>query len=272
MKSLFPSLFRLSTLHSRPIADFVDQTRLQDEGYTSWILHFSRNLRDREILQLQDLLQRLDRRHLCNSLEGNRIWQADSTGSVSCKSAFAWLRRDYSISDNNQAKCIWKLSIPVKVKVFSWLLVLGKLNVHSKLQRRKPYQSLSLGWCTLCKKNNESIDHLFLHCDFSYSMWSNILKEFGLDWISPRSCKELLTLGQGFPLSKKEKILWKVAVNATLWAIWLERNNRIFKEAEETTEYTWDRIRLWVAIWVNVFKDFKSIPFSLLLRDWNPFL
>ena len=41
LKSLFPSLFRLSTLHCRPIVDFVDQTRLQEEGYTSWNLHFS---------------------------------------------------------------------------------------------------------------------------------------------------------------------------------------------------------------------------------------
>ena len=93
-----------------------------------------------------------------------------------------------------------------------------------------------------------------------------------MDWLTPSSCKELFTLGQGFPLSKRGKILWKVAVYATLWAIWLERNKQIFEEAEETSESIWDRIRLWVAIWVHVCKDFKSIPFSLLIREWNPFL
>ena len=46
---LFPSLFRLFTFTSRPIAGFVDQARLQEEGYTSWILLFSRNLSDREL-------------------------------------------------------------------------------------------------------------------------------------------------------------------------------------------------------------------------------
>ena len=97
-KRLFPSLFRLSTLYSRPIADFVDQSRLLEEGHTSWILLFSQDLRDREISKLQDLLQRLDRRQLCNSLEDNRIWLADSSGSFSCKSAFTSLRRDYSFS------------------------------------------------------------------------------------------------------------------------------------------------------------------------------
>ena len=41
LKGLFPSLFRLSTFSSQPISDFVDQTRLQEEGYTSWNFHFS---------------------------------------------------------------------------------------------------------------------------------------------------------------------------------------------------------------------------------------
>ena len=30
---------------------------------------------------------------------------------------------------------------------------------------------------------------------------------------------------------------------------------------------TWDRIRMWVGVWLYVYKDFKSIPFSLLIRD-----
>ena len=132
LKGLFPS-FRISTFSSRPISDFVDQTRLQKEGYTSWNFYFSRNLLDREVLQLQALLQSLEGGHLCNSIEDRRIWLADSSSIFSCKSIFAWLRRENSNLVNYPTKCIWKLIIPVKVKVFTWLLVLGKLNVHSSL-------------------------------------------------------------------------------------------------------------------------------------------
>ena len=96
------------------------------------------------------------------------------------------------------------------------------------------------------KKNNESIDHLFLHCDFSFRLWSNIL--IGTEWVPPRSNTELLLLGQGFSFTKKGKILWKVAVTTILWAIWLERNKRTFEEVEGTIESTWDIIRMWVAI------------------------
>ena len=103
LKSLFPSLFRIFTFTSRPISDFVEQMRLLSEGFTSWNFHFSRNLSDREIIQLQSLLQILGGRHLCNTLEDTRIWLADSFGLFSCKSAFASLTKANSIPLNYQA-------------------------------------------------------------------------------------------------------------------------------------------------------------------------
>ena len=80
-----------------------------------------------------------------------------------------------------------------------------------------------------------------------------------------------MSLGQSLSLSKKGKTLWKVGAFATLWAIWLERNKRI-QGFEDNIESIWDRIRMWVAIWLHVCKDFKSIPFSHFIRYWNPFL
>ena len=72
------------------------------------------------------------------------------------------------------------------------------------------------------------------------------MKEFGKEWVIPRSSIDLLSLGQSFFLDKKGKTLWKVATIATFWAIWLERNRRIFEEVHESVESVWDRIRLWV--------------------------
>ena len=41
-------------------------------------------------------------------------------------------------------------------------------------------------------------------------------------------------------------MLWNVATTATFWAIWLERNKRIFEEFQESVDSIWDRIRFWV--------------------------
>ena len=122
----------------------------------------------------------------------------------SCKSAFAWLRKDNSFPRNFPAKCIWKLSIPIKVKVFTWLLLLDKLSVHSNLQKRRPYHSLSPGQCIWCKKDNETLNHLFFTCDFSTRIWYKIIQEFGRDWVIPRSALDLLSFGVG-PRSQQKK-------------------------------------------------------------------
>ena len=67
-------------------------------------------------------------------------------------------------------------------------------------------------------------------------------------------------------------MLWKVAITTTFWASWLERSKRIFEDVQDSIETIWDRIRLWVGIWKLSYKDFKSIPFTLIIRDWNLFL
>ena len=164
--------------------------------------------------------------------EENGLW-IFRVFSLASRPSFG-MRKDDSLPVNLQAKIILKLNIPVKVKVFTWLLVLCKVSVHTTLQKRHPYHSLSPDWCVLCKKDNEAIDHLFLHCEFSSTIWC--LKEIGRVWVIPKSSKELLCLRQGLFLNNKGKVLWKIASTTTFWAIWLERNNQIFEEKEKKLE------------------------------------
>ena len=73
LEVLFPYLFRLSILKSQSISNFLDQSRLQMGGSISWNFHFSHNLLDREILQLQELLEKLERKRLCTGVEDRRV-------------------------------------------------------------------------------------------------------------------------------------------------------------------------------------------------------
>ena len=35
----------------------------------------------------------------------------------------------------------------------------------------------------MCKRNGESVDHLFLHCPFATDLWSMVLGLFGVTWV-----------------------------------------------------------------------------------------
>ena len=39
----------------------------------------------------------------------------------------------------------------------------------------------------MCKRNGESVDHLFLHCPFTMDLWSMVLGLFGVSWVMPHS-------------------------------------------------------------------------------------
>jgi hypothetical protein len=79
-------------------------------------------------------------------------------------------------------RAIWKWKIQLKIKLFIWLAVEGKILTWDTLQSR--------GWegpglCYLCNQESENIDHLFQHCPFTKSVWDKVRIEQGYknSWI-----------------------------------------------------------------------------------------
>jgi hypothetical protein len=64
-------------------------------------------------------------------------------------------------------------------------------------------------WCVMCKKHGESVDHLFLHCDVAWVVWSYFYSLFGVEWVMPSSVLDLLS-GWGTLLGRGSAIrIWK---------------------------------------------------------------
>ena len=83
-------------------------------------------------------------------------------------------------------KSIWKQKIPFRVAFFVWTTALRKCLTIDNLHKRKVW---ILDWCYMCKRNGESIDHLFLHCPLASDLWSMVLGLFGVSWVM--SCTAL---------------------------------------------------------------------------------
>jgi hypothetical protein len=49
----------------------------------------------------------------------------------------------------------------------------------------------------MCKNSGESIDHLFLHFMVAIELWRTILQMFGMEWVMPRSLKDMLGSWRG---------------------------------------------------------------------------
>lgn len=71
------------------------------------------------------------------------------------------------------------------MKSFLWSLAYRSIDTQDKLPRKLQYSSLSPSVCFICLKNEEAIDHLFLHCDFAMRRWILLFRNFGLECCLP---------------------------------------------------------------------------------------
>jgi hypothetical protein len=117
-----------------------------------------------------------------------------------------------SVPGNPHTK-LWKAKIPLKIKIFMWLVENNSILTRDNLSRR--------GWqgdqrCAFCLEN-ESIIHLYFDCSMARYIWSLIAYVVGANvdiW-----AKRFLPLGG--------KFLY-VGLAAICWALWRTRNNICF--------------------------------------------
>ncbi|XP_020252239.1 uncharacterized protein LOC109829580 [Asparagus officinalis] len=129
---------------------------------------------------------------------------------------------------------VWdKLNYP-KHSFIMWLAIQDKLLTQDRLHKRGIIQS---NQCLLCEGAvAESRNHLFFDCNFSNCVWNGIMEWLKFKW---RSADWYLLMnwytsrlrGKG----SKQRIK-RLALTATIYNIWRERNARIFKEEFRSVE------------------------------------
>ena len=125
-KVKYPNIFRLSLLHKKPVSDFLANP---NHSEPSWILHLRRGVSDREVGELADLVSTLEKVRVCRVLEYTWVWEIEPSGLFTSKSLFQSLIDKPISIPTKFHHFIWKISIPIKVRVFGWLLLtLKKLN------------------------------------------------------------------------------------------------------------------------------------------------
>ena len=95
---------------------------------------------------------------------------------------------------------LWNGCVPPKVCFFAWEAC--KALTMEQLKKRG-YQMPSK--CPLCKKAEEDLDHLLIHCPAVWGMWAVLLSIPGFQWVCPYLLKEVLSGWSCFPIKKKNQ-------------------------------------------------------------------
>ena len=121
------------------------------------------------------------------------------------------------------------LKFLLKLLLFGWTAVLGKILTIDNLRR---CNIIIVDWCCTCKQNEESVDHLLLHCGMVGELWSLVLCLFGLQWAIPKRVVNLLGSWKGRFAKHQNGNIWNAIPLCIMWILSKERNSRMFNGLE----------------------------------------
>jgi hypothetical protein len=143
-------------------------------------------------------------------------------------------------------KKIWKLKIPLKIKIFLWYLQKGVILTKDNLARKNWRGSQKSVGCN----SNGTIIHLFLECPHARMVWRIVY--YGTGLTPPRSIRYLFGSWLSNQSSKVRNLIW-VGVVAFCWAIWRCRNDIIFHKIElNSILQVFFRGTYWLRFWAQL--------------------
>ncbi|KAL9667293.1 hypothetical protein QQ045_001644 [Rhodiola kirilowii] len=146
---------------------------------------------------------------------------------------------------------LWSGIAPPKVEMLIWRVYLQSLPSKMMLQRRRVLRNQQDLLCVFCEAENESSDHLLIHCRWTWNLWCMCIKWWGVIWVFTQSAKCLLESWRIYDTSKTYKRLWKTLCYATVWSIWEERNLRCFQKKKRSLEEICELVKVRLAWWAK---------------------
>ena len=120
---------------------------------------------------------------------------------------------------------IWKLKLPLKIKIFFWYLQRGVILTKDNLAKRNWIGSQKCCYCN----SNETIQHLFFDCPHAKVIWRVVQVATGIS--QPRSLAHMAGDWLSWAKPSEKKIILAGSA-ALIWAIWHCRNDIYFNNVK----------------------------------------
>jgi hypothetical protein len=151
LKSIFPALYNIVRKKSASVKMVLSTTPLN--------VAFRRSLVGANLQAWHQVVTMVVNVQLTNHRD-RFVWGLHQNGLFSVKSMYRALLIAQAIPYNT---LIWKLNLPLKIKIFLWYLYKGVILTKDNLVRRQWQRDRKCCFCS----SNESIQHLFFDCHFA---------------------------------------------------------------------------------------------------------
>ena len=117
--------------------------------------------------------------NLPSVMDGDRMrWKLTKNGDFNIHSFYHKLHGFSSIVF--PWKGIWKVKAPRRVSFFVWIAAWDRILMGDNLWFRF-FDFVE--WSIMCRRCEETVDHLLLHCGKAYRLWCFVFRIFGISWV-----------------------------------------------------------------------------------------
>ncbi|KAL0921832.1 hypothetical protein M5K25_008944 [Dendrobium thyrsiflorum] len=195
------------------------------------------------------------------SSNGNKHILWNNLGKVTFKDFYL----DYYANDSSVDwhKLVWHKKFALRYSAYSWLAFSGGLKTVDALLKRN-INIVDL-WCPLCHDSYETKNHLFFECLFSFNVLSRLMPTFHNFLLHPniyQAFDHISALEDNLKVINDTLLL----LNATVYFLWLERNNRRFNSKYLCAISLAKQISRAVYLKLDKWKDGKEIKSKLNLK------
>ncbi|KAG5387133.1 hypothetical protein IGI04_038604 [Brassica rapa subsp. trilocularis] len=226
----------------------------------SWTLAPARSDRMEEVLTYLTSISLSDR-------PDTMIWNTSTTRSNQSRCFSA--NQVYNLIRESNPSVAWKnvvwlkRGIP-KFKTLTWLFVLDRCPTRNRL----------LAWglqtdagCLLCNRYQESRDHLFFDCEYSYAIWGSLATRLNFS-LQSNSWNDSLQALIDFTGDSTLRYLIILAWQASIYEIWKERNNRLHRNIFRSPSSLVSSINATVKNRISSFRDDNGVFSSQTMQRW----
>ncbi|GAU42324.1 hypothetical protein TSUD_25500 [Trifolium subterraneum] len=246
----YPRLFQVSQQRNSKVQEMGKWENGQ------WVLDlvWRRELFVWEVALLEDLLGALNSCHISHA-QDTWVWKHDATSTLSVKSAYTMLESTLGVSVQSSVASshvlpkVWKSHAPSKVIVFPWQLLQDMISTRQNLFRRHVIRDLSNTSCVFCENTIESVDHLFITCELSSSVWYSVVRWLGVQFVLPRGIIGLFELFLEIGVGRRAYLGWLLIWHVVIWLIWNSRNDLIFARGTSSVDFLVERVKLFSWKW-----------------------
>ncbi|KAK3223218.1 hypothetical protein Dsin_010243 [Dipteronia sinensis] len=212
-----------------------------------WDIKLRRSVFNWKVQQWDSFRHCLDSNQVCDHVPDTLYWSYESNGLFSVKSYWQHLEERH-MGDSTYFTDIWRGFCPPKIETFVWQLIHGRILVKIVIHRFGVTTGLNME-CPLCLLEVETVDHLFLGCNWSWRLWFKCMSLCDVCGCSSYSILQWWRGWRGMCPRRKSERAWSSLFFAVVWTIWETRNIKVFDNRDTSLNQAEDLVKFRVAWW-----------------------